>query len=285
MLEEHTVRFFGVALIRAMLGRRSVALVFRPAEAINSSALRHRIKRGGLRFLRRVSLVRILTILPFEVDPRFGELACDWIYDPQIWDLQRPHISKETPLSKTVKAKSEGRRIVVAVGAQNHGKGFDYFVQLWIDRPELREAFCFVAAGKVVQSLGAASNAFEAAGGVLVNRFLEDEELLSLYGCADVIWSCYAPSYDQASGIFGRAVQFGMPVIVRQGSYLERIGRSLEHPLIVLPWGDEGGGAARLAQANSQRASCPEERVARARTLSLARLGEAFGVPLIVVEG
>src|ERR1700685_4165033 len=47
---------------------------------------------------------------------------------------------------------------------------------------------------------------------------------------ADLVWSCYAPDYNQSSGIHGRAVQLGIPVVVRRGSYIDALGKSLSHP-------------------------------------------------------
>ena len=75
---------------------------------------------------------------------------------------------------------------------------------------------------------------FTANGGMLIDRHLDNDELLHLYRRADAIWSCYAPDYNQASGIFGRAVQLGVPAIVRKRSYLQPLAAELEHPVLAL---------------------------------------------------
>ena len=36
------------------------------------------------------------------------------------------------------------------------------------------------------------------------------------------IWCCYSPEYDQASGVFGRAVQYGCIPIVREHSVIHK---------------------------------------------------------------
>jgi hypothetical protein len=280
MLEEHTGRFFAIALLRSMWGRKSSALMFRPAEAVHSNALKHRVKRAGLAALRRLPGVEILTILPFDLDPEFAVVAKDWIHDPQLWDLAPD--SDETPVAliDEVRAKAAGRRVVVALGAQNAGKGFDYFAELWSARPELRERFLFVAAGKVAAGSRASADTFTAAGGLLFDRFATDQELRSLYGEANLIWSCYGPIYDQASGIFGRAVQTGAPAIVRAGAYVERLAELLGHPVTALPWGDVPAAAEALLGASDQTVD-PRARVEAMRTRSLAVLKRALGLELV----
>jgi hypothetical protein len=60
------------------------------------------------------------------------------------------------------------------------------------------------------------------AGGYACDRFISNEELFDLYACADLIWCCYAADYDQASGVFGRAIQLGIPVVVREGALIHK---------------------------------------------------------------
>ncbi len=103
-----------------------------------------------------------------------------------------------------------------------------------------------------------------AGGGLLIDRRLDDAELESLYVVSDVIWSCYAPEYDQASGIFGRALQLGVPVIVRRGSLLHRFASGIRSPVLPLEFGDVSGGARLLTQDLPGRLSGAElERHAR----------------------
>lgn len=86
----------------------------------------------------------------------------------------------------------------------------------------------------------------EALGGVVFDRMVSDEELLSLYGASDLVWSCYSPHYNQSSGIFGRAFQLGKPSLVRESSYLADLADILEHPALRLPFGEVNSASERL---------------------------------------
>lgn len=55
------------------------------------------------------------------------------------------------------------------------------------------------------------------------DRIVTDDEILRLYKVADLAWCCYAPDYDQASGVFGRALQTGVEPVVREGRVLSDI--------------------------------------------------------------
>lgn len=50
-----------------------------------------------------------------------------------------------------------------------------------------------------------------------------DEEILSLYKVADLVWCSDAPDDDQASGVFGRAIQTGVEPVFRKGSLPDRL--------------------------------------------------------------
>jgi len=177
--------------------------------------------------------------MPFAVFPRFEQVATGWIYDPQLWDLLHFGFSENSAfpmLQDLLSIKASSRRILTALGLQHQGKGFDYLVDLWCSSAEVRENFLFVVAGKVDYRSAQKAEMFVQEGGLLINRHLSDGELMYMYRCAHIIWSCYSPTYNQASGIFGRAIQFGVPVTVRKGSYLENLGGILFHPTLALPF-------------------------------------------------
>ena len=84
-----------------------------------------------------------------------------------------------------------------------------------------------------------------ACGAMVVDRHLSDPELESLYGVADMIWACYRPDYDQASGVFGRAFQTGKPSLVRSGSVIEQYADYVGAKVLAIDYGD----AARAVEA------------------------------------
>ena len=229
MIEESLAVYALVGVMRSLIGRRTAGFLFRPGPVISNQSLRHRIKYWVLRLLRLIPRVQTLTILPFALEPRFAEVADGWIYDPQIWDLHWPRALSAAPsggvLSDAIHEAAGGRSICVALGRQDVSKGFDQFAAVYAASEPLREASLFAYGGKVAPSCAAAAAEFAARGGYGVNRFIDDTELLDLYGCADLVWCAYAPDYDQASGILGRAMQLGIPVVVRNGSLVHRLCR------------------------------------------------------------
>jgi hypothetical protein len=78
---------------------------------------------------------------------------------------------------------------------------------------------------------------------------VSDEELFSLYRVADIIWCCFTPVRDLSSGVFGRAMQFGRPAIVRTGSHLATLQEDIGSG-ISIPWGAPDEAAALLLDAN-----------------------------------
>lgn len=279
MLEEHTAKFLSVAILRALLGRRSCALMFRPGEAVRSRAPKHVAKKWLLKFARLLPPVTIVTIMPFDLDPSFARIAGDWIHDPQLWDLAPDAASSETTLAREVREAAGGRPVVLALGGQSRDKGFDFLSDAWDARPDLRAAWLFVAAGKVAKASREKADRFAGQGGLLVDRFVSDEELRDLYREASVVWACYSPEYDQASGIFGRAVQTGKPVVVRRGAYVQRLAEILDHPALATPWDDADGVAAAL-ETPPPAVEKPAAKVKAMRERSVAVLSRALGLPM-----
>lgn len=284
MLEEQSVTFMIVAIGRALLGRRSAALMFRPTEAVRSRSPKHLVKRIGLQILRALPSSTVLTILPFAVDPTFSRVAKDWIYDPQLWDIASADPGPPDPLAASARAEAGGRKMIVALGAQNPGKGFDYLSDLWVRSPALREKTLFVVAGKVGAESKAKGEAFTNHGGLLIDRFVTDDELRGLYAVSDLVWACYAPFYDQASGIFGRALQLGIPAIVREGAQVARLADLLAHPTVTLPWDapEAAGEALQAPTPSGDRSGDAKHRIALLRARSLSVLAAALGLPMEV---
>lgn len=287
MIEEAFALYMAVALFRAAIGRRTVGFLFRPGPALQAANLRTRLKQQVLRWLRRVPSCRTLTILPFEVEPRFAEIADDGIDDPQQWDLADADLDAATQLrrnpaglgAKVIEA-ARGRRVVAALGRLDRAKGFDQMVASYVADQGLRQNWLFVAGGKVAESAGAGVAEFVSAGGLLFDERLSDGEMLELYAAADLIWCCYAPDYDQSSGIMGRAAQLGIPVLVRRGSLLERIcvGSGIDHVA-----GEAVPQALESVAVNAGRGRKQRDLM---RTRSLVRLRTAlYGRKLVSVNG
>ncbi len=162
--------------------------------------------------------------------------------------------------------------MIVSLGVQNKSKGYEILTDAI---PDLAAQDWFVvAAGKVSQDQQTRSTVLSHHGMMSVNRFLDDDEIIAAYAAADSVWCLYDPSYDQASGILGRALQFGIPPLVRQGSLSEAFCQAEDIPHIAAT----GASDVRLALTTLPCAS-PEKGIAlatRLRSDSIARLERAL---------
>lgn len=278
-LEASLGRYFVIGLVRALLGRNTVGLLFRPLPVLDPVTLKLKFKRAVLRAMLHLPRVSTMTILPFSLEPRFAEVAASWIYDPQFWDLHYPGdegVGAPGPLAARVRAAAAGRSICCAIGRQDIDKGFDQFVQLYCHRADLRKDWLFAFGGWARSEIDDQQVQLAAVGGFGHPGYIDQAELLDLYACADLVWCSYAPDYDQASGIFGRAVQLGIPVIVRSGSLIHRFCVSEQIAHIAY-----SGQPGEFSVAAAPAGQSPVTAAARARGqahLSLARLRYALGL-------
>jgi hypothetical protein len=166
----------------------------------------------------------------------------------------------------------------MSIGSQLAWKGFEFFSDIWCGSGEIRERFLFCAVGQIASSNYEAKYRFLASGGFVLDRYLTDGEILDAYGTADLVWACYPPHYDQASGIFGRSVQLGRSTIVRQESFIAALSAVYGHPHVAVPF--QNAEAARRLLLAWRPDACSEinakARAASARTRSLEVLNKAL---------
>lgn len=248
--DDYLESFTALCAARSLLGRRTVGLSIRAETAVRRRDFAGILKRGWLRALRGMPGAHFVTLMPMWTEPGLKRYASDWMYDLQLWDLPWLDAPDAPPaeLVGELRRVADGRRVVVAIGHQRRVKGIHYFMELYAD-PEIRRRHLFVCVGPDWDLDTAEVERFRASGGLFLDREVRDEEILPLYGAADVIWACYHPDYDQSSGIFGRAVQLGQPTIVRSGSYLCTLQRGLGAPGWALPYDDVAGARAVLLGA------------------------------------
>jgi hypothetical protein len=278
-IEAAPMRFVLTCLIRSMLGRRTVGFLLRPLPALRGQSLRLRLKRIALKLLRRTPGVQVLTIVPFAIEPELGAIAHGWIHDLQNWDLQLEPAAVEAPvaraLARDIRGHAQGRPVCCAVGRQVRDKGFDRFTAIYAANPVLRDAVLFAFGGQVPQELAAMARDFADHGGFALDRFITDDELAGLYAAADLVWCVYSPDYDQASGVLGRALQFGIPVIARRGSVIAAICANEGHPCIELGGADDWQAVMALPQRTEP--DLARNRARQHGEVSLARLAQALG--------
>ncbi|RVB80575.1 MULTISPECIES: hypothetical protein [unclassified Mesorhizobium] len=223
-LDDDMLSFGAVAAMRGLLQRPTVALFLRAQKCFEAGRWYYRGKRITFRILRRIPRLMIATITPFDAAPQYAEVAHAGVCDPQYWDLQhdgktmrQPH---STALAEEVLARAAGRRVLFSLSSFSALRGMDFLAQTLKRFPKLAERVLVVAAGRVPAASASLSASLLSSGALVIDRFVTSRELESLYGVADSVWACYAPEYDQASGIFGRAIQLGVPPITRKGSVI-----------------------------------------------------------------
>jgi hypothetical protein len=252
-----------VALTRAALGKRTTAICMEKDWYLDARRnIRSAISLRFFRFLESLGRFKVFFIIPFELMPEAEKTTSGAILDLCLWDLLDGEFSgtgAETSLASEARKRAAGRRIVVFLGKASRRKGYKKLVSL---AKEFGDRALFVSAGTVDQECQADAAALDAAGMLVVDRRVSEEELLGLYGVADYVWCQYdQASSELSSGIFGRAVQLGRTAIVRDGSYLDRLaeflgcpvlhdlGKALEKDL------DDRGDAQRSPQAQGQHSA------------------------------
>lgn len=219
--DEGFLRYLFVAFFRAILGRRTVGLLSKPIPLAASRRWRCRWRRAALRQVKRCRFIRTLSTVPFNVFPKLETIAAGWVYDFEMWDLT----NAERAAVETLRAERRpgDYLILTTLGKQDRLKGFDLFSDSCARHVALRRRFRFIACGQVEPSLGAYAAVLDEAGGAVVDRRVSNAELLGAYAASDIVWCFYPPVGDHSLGVFGRAAQLGLPVLVRQGSPAHRL--------------------------------------------------------------
>ncbi len=261
-IDDDYAGFISVALFRALLRKSTTGLFLRPMQCFRTERLVvYPLKRLVFRWLRQMPRLQLLSIIPHDIRPELAEVSNGWIHDPQIWDLWvdgRP-ILPETKLSKQVEAARGARQVIIYVGKANILKGFDQFVSMAEQR---KTDLLFVVAGQITPDCRASAARLCDLGMIVVDRYVSDDEILSLYNVAHFAWCKYQPSYDQASGVFGRAVQTGVRPVMRDGSVIEQLYDYLGDSIFE-------SGAPMVAVSEGKASKLFEDMVARSKNVLL----------------
>lgn len=274
-IDDNYFVFLLVSLGRAILGRRTVGIFLRPAQCWTGTRYYHRWKRWVFAALRRIRSIAVLTIVPFPVRPEYALVARDWVHDPQMWDVSaREGGVGDTPLARSLRDAAQGRRILCFVGGVSAIKGIDFLADVAGVDPGFADRCLVAVMGKSDAESSLALKRLAAAGAKIVDRHLSDPELESLYSTADMIWACYRPDYDQASGVFGRAFQSGKLSLVRSGSVIEQYARHVGAGVLPIEYGD---AAAVVAAIDAIRETRPNADGARSAMAMRDQFVETIG--------
>jgi len=253
--DDYLIRFFLISLLRRWLGRPSVAIATRAEAVYKPSTVRIKLKRLIYELLKKNSHIKVVSILPFYVEPRLKEIADDWIYDPQFWDIPYCNSGRHRnicPDEFTEHPKlSDSKAKVVLPGNISKRKGAEFMMELFLTNDLVRQNFSFILGGSILDVNHEIINDFENAGGIVLGRPPTFDELIGLYDLADIIWCCYPKRFNHSSGIFARSLQLGVPVVIRKSSYLSRF--DIPYTMkCMLDYGDIQGSAIALNKFKDQ---------------------------------
>lgn len=263
-----------IALLRGFLGRRTAALFLRPQTCLRTDHVKYRLKKLFYRAVRLIPGLTLVTITPHEWKPSLAQVSHVGTYDPQYWDFHdgtRLRAPRHSAFSRDLAAASDGRNIISLPGFISREKGFELLTHIAATQAMAQAPVLIVAAGAVLPEMRSTAEAFERAGGMLVDRELSDDEIESLYGVSTAVWACYIPDYDQASGIFGRSFQAGTPVLVREGSLIAAAAQDLGAQALALPFDDQQAAAATIIEWIARKSA--ENRTAVDRTGPTQKVG------------
>lgn len=259
-LDDDYLGFFFVALLRALLCRRTVGLFLRPQTCFQSSKLRYRVKKAAFAALKCVHPISVFTIVPFAVAPDYAKIADAGVIDPQMWDKADVKGCSDEALAERIRIAAQGRRVLAFVGTANAIKGIEFLRDIVAEGTWASDKVFVVVAGRFPDNLERIASVLENSGALVMARFISDAELDAIYEAADLIWACYRPDYDQASGIFGRSVQRSKMPVVRADSLIARLARDIGVPALELDYAAPNSAAQRLV-TNYQSISVDRARI------------------------
>ena len=230
--------FLLLVAARTALGRATTGITIRADAALDMPGGRGLLRRLCYSIISRIPRARLLSIMPYDAEPRLSAITSSWIWDPQFWDLMvaRPaELPRRTfcSFAAGLNSAAQGRLIVGFIGSLSRYKAAESFLQTYIMSPELRRSCFFVAFGVISDISTDLLTNFREAGGHALNDYPTEAELIAAYDLCDLVWCAYAPFYNRSSGIFGRACQLGKAALVRRNSRLHYVQRRLGYEITI----------------------------------------------------
>ena len=207
---EHLLQFFTI-LLRSFLLRPTFLLSVRTEDLINTS-VRSSVKRILMWTFRNFPRIRVISIHRNAHEQQLKRYVSDFIYDIQFWD--RPYVMGSSEIPQELIALNNVDKICIVPGGLNYKRDPNELQSVAQASPDIK----FVIAGK--SDLGALNLLHNLENVIVINRYISDGELEWLYERATYVWAIYPNSVLRPSGVFGRAMQYGRIVLVRQGGFL-----------------------------------------------------------------
>jgi len=225
--DDNLLVFFLVSWLRFFLRRPTSGILLNPSQCFNRRRyLISTFKYLALRSLKLNNRCKLYTIIPYSCFPNAEKITADFIYDPQLWDLNYsnpPNIKRaESALAKKIRFMRGGRLVLAFIGRANRQKGIQELIQALSLESEFSDRLLVVIAGQPSDEFKDMLGSIAGKSLIVEQRQITDDEISELYECANIIWCAYDPIYDQFSGIFGRSIQYGKTPILRRSSLIQR---------------------------------------------------------------
>lgn len=220
MIDDNYLEFFLITLVRSILQRQTVGIFFRPQTCLNMD-IKSISKFFIFYFLSKFKNSKIIIYLPFFCDSRLKYVASDFVMDHEMWHMEL--YDKENRNLVTNKKKIKKRLLVI--GNLSSHKGLKELLFLLENNKSFVECFDITLAGH--SSVDSESiNLIKKIEGYVVkkiNSFVDYSKMCELYNTTDFVWCYYSKKYDQSSGVFGHALQYGKIPLIRHASMLSKM--------------------------------------------------------------
>ncbi len=215
-----------IGILRSFLKKRTVALLCAPQTFFyGKKHLKSLIKRILFKHNMQYNYFDIFSIVPHKYNFKYKEISNDWIYDPHLWNLWVSGIPKlnSTKVSEYILEVKKNKKIIIYIGKSSFHKGFKDFIDFVLEN---KNEYIGIVGGLLTSEYLFIKNNENF---IIIERFINDDELLSLYSIADLVWCKYIKEYDQSSGIFGYAIQTNCKPIYRNGSFISKLYQEISN--------------------------------------------------------
>lgn len=224
--------FLPLIVLRTLWGGKGYALSVRTEyllqedsfldyiQNISTSKYLHvRVKRIMFLLVKNFSQTKMISIHKnhFYVD-KLQKYVNNFIYDPQLWDLQFLQFKQVKPLELSEEFFITPLQTVLVAGRFNEQRSRGELLEYI----KINSNFLFIIAGIIELEDEKFLKNYKNCN--IINRYISNEELFFLMNNCDIIYCFY--NNDRPSGFFGRALQLNKPIIVRKNSFLNK---SFEH--------------------------------------------------------
>ena len=261
-LDDDVRGFVLVAIARMIIGRKTAALFLRPQSCFFPSGLQAKVKYALFHFFAKSRSVSVCTILPFDLEPRYQQVAKYGLADPQLWDRNVMPFAPLEDFARELKAAAGRRKIMAFIGTASPFKGVSQICEMMAD-PSWDDSVCVIFVGRVPQEVSSLIMKAEGLGAVVIPRFISNDELDGIYEVSDLIWAAYHPGYDQASGNFGRAIQSGKVPVVRAGTLIARLAKHLDYPAVAIDFNNLQDAISNIQSFAAMARAAPEDQIAQ----------------------